>query len=559
MVINMSLIKPEAVETVEPPQAEVLLRDVDPVMPSQLRSRITSAIFSNMEGSIASRRGKRSTAGGTSFAVAKRVRGRGLPNSGNTCYINSVLQSLCSTVVFKTSVTDVRDFLQNHCNATEEYLARVMPLSTSLCELFRNFLFSTKEDLTQVLLNVKNSVAKFPSNRQEDAHEFLTFMLDRLKKEYEAAKEDVTDPQKLESFPPEPVDTCFGHTIQRQFTCQTCFNVRSKKDVETFFIVDIGDKHRNSVCLSDIIQGSLREEIVDRRCSTKNCNGEKANMMSYISQIPEVFIILIRRYSYSSGEQSKRKDKILMEEKMSVVCEPQGDEPTRYSIDCLDHDYLMHRNFRILLAMFHGEGLPRSNISYQRVADDVDLHDSYVSFLMALTNQKTSFVRFVEKHLCDHLSGNAEKYAPLMNQTEPEFRRGINKCKHGTSLPTTLDLLACASVFKTNFWAFNGKRYVKFPPLAGNVAEPGDIFISPEMVVDFKNIKNRKFIYMLNSIVCHTGEKSEKGHYESLIRSPLDDEWLECNDNVVKEPNNRNVFIKSAETAYIMLYTQSRE
>jgi ubiquitin carboxyl-terminal hydrolase 36/42 len=92
----------------------------------------------------------------------------GLFNVGNTCYLNSTIQCL-------TYIKPFREFLQNnHKNCSKKIFCAVCTFQNHIKKTNSKQPFAP----TSFSKNIKHIGKHFSHHRQEDAHEFLRFLLD---------------------------------------------------------------------------------------------------------------------------------------------------------------------------------------------------------------------------------------------------------------------------------------------------------------------------------------------------------------------------------------------
>lgn len=206
----------------------------------------------------------------------------GLRNLGNTCFMNSVLQSLSNIREFSCYFNALPS-LESNSKQKRAYHSRSM--KENLDDVF------VVEELRKVLLNLSQGgdgskaispeclflviwkvVPQFRGHRQHDAHEFLRYMLDRLH----------TELQKVSHI---------NELITPISTKANCLNSNNNpKDIQNYInipgISSLNAKTRNSI-VTNVFGGTLQSEV---RCLICGMESKKHDPFLDLSlDIPEKF------------------------------------------------------------------------------------------------------------------------------------------------------------------------------------------------------------------------------------------------------------------------------
>jgi len=212
----------------------------------------------------------------------------GLRNLGVTCYINSVLQCIYNTEPLKESLLKLRDNPDNSI-LISELIKVVNQLETSdgvidptkFVKLAREQLFRKKDQ-----------------RGQNDAQEFLNQLFVELSK---------TD--KFENM--------FRVETQIEDECSSCktfFAENYKKELrdpakEVIFNLSLGEEKLGK-CLGNCFELLKGEVIEEYNCEKCGREGVELIRNTYISNISDVVVIALKRFSYDGKKTEKRKDPI---------------------------------------------------------------------------------------------------------------------------------------------------------------------------------------------------------------------------------------------------------
>ncbi|XP_058447332.1 ubiquitin carboxyl-terminal hydrolase 3-like [Malaya genurostris] len=280
----------------------------------------------------------------------------GLRNLGNTCFMNSVLQSLSNIQEF-SCYFNAMPSLETGKHKQKAYHSRSM--KENLDDVF------VVEELRKVLLNLSQGgdgskgaispeclflviwkvVPQFRGHRQHDAHEFLRYMLDRLHTELQQVSIPVdvsTSPsQKTGEAKPNPynvpalshlqakgrnsiVTNVFGGVLQSEVRCLICGMESKKHDPFLDLSLDIPEKFYNkdppedndkvksgnapschiSDCLSSFTEVEELAETELYYCNSCKCK-QKSTKRFWIRRLPNVLCLHIKRFRWNNFYRTK--------------------------------------------------------------------------------------------------------------------------------------------------------------------------------------------------------------------------------------------------------------
>ena len=271
---------------------------------------------------------------------------KGLKNFGNSCYSNVIIQILTSIPEFVDVLYKRYSFIENEDDLFINY-----PILSRVIEIIANY----KSKNTSLASNYLNEIVnKFDSSgSQNDAHEFLVFILDRLNNELlnienkykiinnsndlnnndNINKKDIINEDKKEILNEEE-----GEWEEVKKNGKTMKQTNSIKNFKTSI-------------LGEVFQGILKQDIIQKGNSTSNCqiepfftlhidneessienmfekffkkkfivdSGDKY-IQSFLEKCPKIFIINAKGFFYDKKNQMivKIKKELLFGEKMVI-------------------------------------------------------------------------------------------------------------------------------------------------------------------------------------------------------------------------------------------------
>ncbi|XP_058211272.1 ubiquitin carboxyl-terminal hydrolase 25 [Rhododendron vialii] len=262
----------------------------------------------------------------------------GLRNIGNSCYLNSVLQCL-------TYTPPLANFCLNFNHSSSCDFAAEPKRDCPFCILEKRIVRSLGSELTlDTPAKMNNCLKLFAENfrigRQEDAHEFLRYVIDachntclRLKK-LQQLQQRRKGGGGNEGFGGggTVVKEIFGGTLQSQVKCLSC-GVESNKVDE---IMDMSLDVLNSSSLKESLQKFFQAETLDGNNKYKCENCKKlvaARKQMSLLQAPNILVIQLKRFEGIFG--GKIDKTISFEEVLvlsSYMCKASKEKHAEYNL-----------------------------------------------------------------------------------------------------------------------------------------------------------------------------------------------------------------------------------
>ncbi|KAK9268687.1 hypothetical protein L1049_000447 [Liquidambar formosana] len=255
----------------------------------------------------------------------------GLKNLGNSCYLNSVLQ--CLTYTPPLANFCLKNQHSSLCDSSSEADRK---RDCPFCILERRIVRSLSLDValdapSKIQSCLRIFADHFRYGRQEDAHEFLRYVID-------ACHNTCLRLKKLRRKGSEPfngitvVKEIFGGALQSQVKCLSCGAESNKVDE----IMDISLDVLHSNSLKEAMQKFFMPEVLDGNNKYKCENCKKlvaARKQMSILQAPNVLVIQLKRFE---GIYGGKIDKAIAFEEVlvlsSFMCKASQDPQPQYHL-----------------------------------------------------------------------------------------------------------------------------------------------------------------------------------------------------------------------------------
>ncbi|KAL7734046.1 hypothetical protein ACLKA6_011731 [Drosophila palustris] len=228
--------------------------------------------------------------------------GTGMLNVGNTCYLNSTLQALFHIPALANWLVSETSHLEN-CNISESCggsgciicaMAKTLQSTQSNQSAVRPFLIYTK--LRQIC---KHMVV----GRQEDAHEFLRFLVEAMEKAYLMRFRNYKELDQLVKETT-PLNQIFGGYLRSEVRCLSCNHVSITFQHFQDLLLDI----RKADTLEEAFDGYFsRERLEDMGYKCEGCKKKvSATKQFSLERAPITLCIQLKRFSMMGNKLTKQ-------------------------------------------------------------------------------------------------------------------------------------------------------------------------------------------------------------------------------------------------------------
>lgn len=256
----------------------------------------------------------------------------GIQNIGNSCYISSVLQCILAIPAFKRAFFPSEDKFSHRRTCTAN------PYSCCHCQLERlgEGLFSGKfgssprlEDVSYFVPPrlVKSAIAgmhpDFSSGTQQDAQEYLLFLLQKLQGSISLPKElQVAGPKGTDVIHPSCV---FQMRLRQSMECTHCHKSRHRLEEDSSLSLSL-PALEGGKCLKDLNEKGVRptfslEQCIESTlslgsftCRCESCGRETIyNSTTRFETFPDVLVVYIRRAFFDTATLATKKYEVFVE------------------------------------------------------------------------------------------------------------------------------------------------------------------------------------------------------------------------------------------------------
>ncbi|XP_069481068.1 ubiquitin carboxyl-terminal hydrolase 8 isoform X2 [Ambystoma mexicanum] len=246
----------------------------------------------------------------------------GLRNLGNTCYMNSVLQSLCNTPFLS-------EYFHKNCYEKDINRSNVLGHKGEVAEEFAvimkalwtgQYRYISPRDFKITIGKIND---QFAGNTQQDSQEFLLFLMDGLhedlnkannRKRYKEENNDHLDDPKAAEMAwlkhTQLNESIIVKLYQGQFKstveCLTCH--KKSRTFEAFMYLSLPLTSSNKCTLQDCLKSFSKEEkLTDiNRFDCSHCKTRRDSLKKIeIWKLPPILLVHFKRFSYEGRWKQK--------------------------------------------------------------------------------------------------------------------------------------------------------------------------------------------------------------------------------------------------------------
>ncbi|ERE87753.1 ubiquitin carboxyl-terminal hydrolase 17-like protein E [Cricetulus griseus] len=216
--------------------------------------------------------------------------GAGLENTGNSCYMNAVLQCLTHTPPLVNYMLS-REHSQNCCHQGDCMIC-AMEAHVTRSLLYSGDVIQPSEKLT----------AAFHKHRQEDAHEFLLFTLNAMHTSCLPGSKLLGCTSEQSSL----IHEIFGGSWKSQIKCLHCNETTDLLEPFLDITLDIQTAQSVNQALENLV---MEEQLCGENAyHCDNCRQKTmASKTLTVKDAPKVLLLVLNRFSEFTGDKKDRK------------------------------------------------------------------------------------------------------------------------------------------------------------------------------------------------------------------------------------------------------------
>lgn len=440
----------------------------------------------------------------------------GLKNLGNSCYISSVVQCLFALPEFQKRYKQNSTENAASRNPAEDLEVQLNKISDGLLsgryatpdnygdsETVR---YQKGLSLGMFKSLVGRGHPEFASMRQQDAFEFLGYLVDQIQRSRSGA-----DPTNV-----------FKFQTERRWKCTSCSKVRYKTEPQESLSISVparetgkndnGETQYETVPMQTLFDLFSQPEEIEYTC--KSCHAKNAETTVKFKTFPDVLVVNARRFQIVNWVPQKldipvslpSDGKISLDSYLSLG--PQADEDIAEDDDAEGEAFVPNAE---AVATLEAMGFPQVRI-------EKALHATG-------NNDAEAAMNWLLEHMDD-----ADIDVPLQAQSAASAQSVSNE---QVEMLTAMGFAPQAAQIALKKNSGNVEAAVEW--LFANPDPKDDEPAEAQGTEQALGNANLPANYRLKSIICHKGGSVHTGHYVAFVRKEIDgkDEWVLFNDEKV--------------------------
>lgn len=428
-----------------------------------------------------------------------------LPNLGNTCYMNSVIQSIFSLKSFMDLLSKTCKLCHDESNQPNgdtldgshgEASEKVLQLSSQLVSLWSAYeserqrdAFQLREiDINDVLSTFKSAVGnyndQFHSGCQQDAVEFVELILDTMTDEFKTLLKNL-NPGPINCINPVQL---FKIELKSRSTCTSCGHVTRLPNIisNTLYLNIPSDHEEGTLTLQDVVDLYFNSNgKTEQNCDQGGCKGNEKLLTTSVGSLPKFLAVQLGRYTMV-GEKIHTK-----------------------------------------LALHPNIWLPNPRENENTYINSTTVIGQTIIEPAIISNNRP---------MVPTLGGSSPmKKPPNSNGTVISAQIGTPMCSLSLDSPPATPP------------ALNSPN---------NSLSPISACVSP-IASTSPILRTEGVEYNLKAIICHRGSTRDMGHYYTFVRNTIDDKWYSCDDDTIKCLPFDEVATASRSRCYCFFFEQN--
>eukprot|EP00927_Polykrikos_kofoidii_P071395 TRINITY_DN6765_c0_g2_i1.p1 TRINITY_DN6765_c0_g2~~TRINITY_DN6765_c0_g2_i1.p1 ORF type:complete len:543 (-),score=92.62 TRINITY_DN6765_c0_g2_i1:107-1735(-) len=217
----------------------------------------------------------------------------GLRNLGNTCYLNAVLQAVCSLREFVAGLRSMTKLLPTCSNG--DLFSRTTEILTQMNSTDHS---RGPPNPAKLLEAVAKACPMFAGGGQQDAHEFLLEYINQLHDELLGARNSWLRTQTSDNSGDEDIvlatQLYFDSEVQKRLECGKCSETRVLPEQFRDFSLDFCPEADSNSALGKMLSSYFVPELLEAKC--EKCGSAEARLTKTLASMPRVLVLHLKRF-----------------------------------------------------------------------------------------------------------------------------------------------------------------------------------------------------------------------------------------------------------------------